>query len=126
MPKIAQVRYTGTMRTHNRRGPSGEQYRFSHPPGDAPRVVPVHDIEDAEAFASVDVLDVEWTGMGRAVAELDGPATGAEAMLEGMGYRAKRRLAKHLDLTFDGNPKEAELDDALEGEVEELQKAMNQ
>lgn len=126
MPKIAEVRYTGSMRSHTRRGPSGEQYRLYNTPHTDDKWEPVYEVVDAHAFEDADVLDFRWTGMGKVLSELDGPASETEAMLEQLGYRAKRRIAKRLGLEFDGNPKEAQLDEALEPELDDLQEAMKQ
>lgn len=126
--KLADVYYTGPGRHKQRRGPSGERYRFTVGSNGAPDVpAPVESVRDAIYFAEHDVFRVEWTPLGRvakASTTLEGPASGVDAMLDEWGYRTKQQLAKSLGLNAGGS--EEEIEDRLGPEIERLQKQMEE
>ena len=105
---VAKVRYVGRSRIHSRRGPSGETYNFKRG-----EWVEVADLDDAKRFERGRNIEVEWTVRGKLYAHgLD--------VLE-WGYQKKRSLASELDLAFDGQPDEDELEESLEEHIRELQ-----
>jgi len=126
--KVATAYYTGPQRSHNRRGPSGQQYHFSKGAKGAPDVpAEVDSVKDALYLDERGVFDVEWTAIGQVVRlskSLESPADEIEAMLSDMGYRQKQKLASNLGLKAGG--KEDELDERLRPEVERLQAQMEE
>lgn len=124
--KFAQVQYTGPMRTHNRKGESGEMYHFNSPTGGGvSNEVPVSVLEDAYEFAEQDVYDVEWTAQGEVARRVGRQASSARDALTELSYRQKQRLTSALGLDVQGNSKEDELDEALEPAVEKMIEGLN-
>lgn len=118
--KLAEVRYVGPMRSHQRRGPSGEQYKFRNPMGGDARPVAVDSLRDAQALADNDVFDVSWTPQGEVAKRLGGSVQTATTALKDISYRKKQKLVTALDADVKGNAPESELEAALEPMVEEL------
>lgn len=114
---IAKARYTGSMRTHTRRGPSGRTYSF-HTSPDTDGWVDIDEPEDARHLAEQSVIEVEWSTLGRLKAQ-SGDAM--EAITE-MGYSAKQKLVGDdgFDLDVAGNASEDDLEAALQDHVREL------
>lgn len=123
--KFAQVQYTGPMRTHNRKGKSGEMYHFNSPTGErGSNEVPVSVLEDAYEFAEQDVYDIEWTAQGEVARRVGRQASSARDALTDLSYRQKQRLTSALGLDVQGNSKEDDLDEALEPAVEKDRKSV--
>lgn len=124
--KVAEVYYTGPGMHKTARAPSDEQYTMSKGSRGAPdSSASAESVRDALYFDGKDNYRVEWTTIGQVAQHADGlesPADGIGAMLNDMGYRAKQRLAKSLDLKASGS--EDELDERLRPEVERLQRQM--
>lgn len=124
--KFAQVRYTGPMRTHNRKGTYGEMYHFNSPSGEgSSNEVSVSVLEDAYEFVEQDVYDVEWTAQGEVVRRVGRQASSARDALTDLSYRQKQRLTSALGLEVPGNSKEDELEEALEPAVEKMIEGLN-
>lgn len=118
--KVADVRYTGPMRSSSHKGPSGKRYLFKNPMGGDPRPTPIHSLEDALKFAQQDVFEVDWSVQGEVARRVGPQATNAQDALRELSYRQKQRLTSALDLDVKGNSKEDELERALEPAVEEM------
>lgn len=122
--KVATVTYQGEMRSHYRRGASGERYNFDNPPGSDPLPVAVSSVKDARKMAENDVFDVEWTAVGHFARTVGESAKNAGMSLKDMSYRQKQKLVKTLDIDIAGNAPEDELNEAIEPVVEELRMEM--
>lgn len=109
--KVATVRYVGRKSDHTIRGPSGEQYNV--PARSKDRAVTVEDPEDARHFEERRNYETEWTGRGRLA------AVGTDVL--DRGYQTKRSLAAKLDLSYDGQPSEDELDESIEEYIETME-----
>lgn len=109
--KIAKAKYTGRTRGHTRRCPSGETYTF--PRGTDDPWVSIEEFEDAEALQRARNLEVEWTARGKLLSI-------GKDVLE-WKYAKKRSIASELDLSFDGQPDEEELDESIEDYLENLE-----
>lgn len=118
--KIAEVKYVGPMRSHTRRGPSGEEYHFRNPMGGEPHPTDVNSVQDARALEEQDVFDVEWTAQGEVARRVGRQASSAKDALSALSYRQKQRLTSALNLDVKGNSPEDELEEALEPAVEEM------
>lgn len=103
--KIARVRYTGRKGEHTRRLPSGTKLRFRRRDRSDPWVV-VEEVDDARRLEELRNYEVDWTSRGRLAAH------GSDVL--DLGYQKKRSLASDLDLSFDGQPSEEELDEEIE------------
>jgi len=110
--KVAKVRYTGRKGTHTRRAPTGERVRF-HPRNRSDPWVAIEDVEFARELEETNNYEVDWTKRGVLTAK-------GAAVLD-WGYQKKRSLAADLDLSFDGQPDEDELDDELEAYIETME-----
>lgn len=110
--KVATVRYTGRKGTHTRRKPSGERVRF-HPRNRSDPWVAIEDVEFARELEDTRNYEVDWTVRGVLLAK-------GKDVLD-WGYQKKRSLASDLDLSFDGQPDENELDAALEQYIETME-----
>lgn len=114
--KIADVTYTGNMRTMRTTGASGEVYRFKNPLGGDPRPINLESIEEAKYFERKgDVYEVEWTVLGLLAKSAKPPVDA----LTDLGYRQKQKIAKRFDVK--ANQKEDELEEELKPYVEELE-----
>lgn len=122
--KLATVTYNGEMRSHYRKGPSGERYHFDNPPGSDPIPVAVGSVEDARSLADQDVFEVEWTAVGHFARTVGESAKDAGLTLKDMSYRQKQKLVSTLDLDVAGNAPEDKLDQAIKPAVDELRKEM--
>lgn len=124
--RIAEVYYVGRSRRHSRRAPSGERYSFLQGQRGAEDVpASVESVKDAVYFANSEAFEVKWTAAGHIAKlsqELEKPVEEIGAMLGGMTYREKQRLAKSLGLKAGGA--EEELDERLKPEIEKLQTSM--
>lgn len=119
--KVATVTYQGRMRSHNRKGPSGQTYHFTNPVSGEPTERPVHSLEDARHFAEEDsTFDVSWTAQGRVARMVGDSVSDAGSVLKNLSYRQKQRLTSALNLEVKGNAPEEELDEALAPAVEEM------
>lgn len=118
--KYAQVTYHGPMRSHHRRGPSGETYHWTANSSDSSTVVDVESLADAQAFERQDVFDVRWTPQGEVARRVGPRAQDAHTVLTELSYTQKQKLVSALDLDVAGNSKEEELEEALEPVVEEM------
>lgn len=110
--KVAKVRYTGRKGEHTRRLPSGSKLRFKRRDRSEPWVS-VTEADDARRLEELRNYEVEWTARGRLA------SYGSEVL--DLGYQAKRSLASELDLSFDGQPSEDELDEEIEDMIESLE-----
>lgn len=119
--KVAEARYTGSMRTHHRKGPSGSDYNFHSYEEDELEWVVIESPEDARWLDRQPGIEVEWTPMGRLKAASDD----VYSAIESLGYQAKQRLVgeEGFDLDVAGNAKESEMEEELKKHVEELDKA---
>lgn len=117
--KIAEVTYTGTMRTQTARG-----YRFKSPSSRNRLPTDVDSVSDAEWFETQDVYDVEWTPQGKLARQVGDQVSSAQEALEQLGYRQKQRLVKAWEVNVKANAGEEELDEALEPVAEEMVKEM--
>jgi hypothetical protein len=109
------------MRTHNRKGPSGERYHFTNPVDGEPTEVPVYSFEDARHFERQDdTFDTSWTAQGRVARMVGDSVSDAASVLKELSYRQKQRLTSSLNLEVKGNAPEDELDEALQPAVEEM------
>lgn len=124
--QIAQVQYTGPMRTKITRAPSGRQYHFQHITGgnEEAGMASISDAADARYFEKKEVYDVKYTGPGQLISAVDEPLNSVEAMLGDMAYRQKQRLVSSLGLDVAGNASEEEFDQALEPAIKDLQRSM--
>lgn len=119
--KVATVTYQGRMRTHNRKGPSGETYHFTNPSSGAPTEQVVQSLEDARHFEQQDdTFDVDWTAQGRVARMVGDSVADAGSVLKNLSYRQKQRLTSSLNLDVKGNAPEEELNEALEPAVQEM------
>lgn len=109
--KVATVTYTGRKGDHTRKMPDGEKLRFRARHKDDPGV-DLESVDYAEQLETKPNYEVDWTARGRIYVS-------GSSILE-LGYQKKRSLASDLDLSFDGQPDEDELDDAIEDMVETL------
>jgi len=110
--KVAEVRYTGRKGEHTRRAPSGERVRFRARHRSDPWVG-IDEIEFARELEETPNYEVDWTVRGRLLAH-------GKDVLD-LGYQKKRSLASNVDLSFDGQPDESELDAALEEYIETME-----
>lgn len=119
--KVATVTYQGRMRSHNRKGPSGQMYHFSNPVSDDPTTLPVRSLEDARHFEQKsDTFELEYTAQGKVANMVGDSVSNASSVLKELSYRQKQRLTSSLNLEVKGNAPEEELDEALEPAVEEM------
>lgn len=118
--KIADITYTGPMRSQHRRGATGTEYRFRSPMGGEPTPVEVNSVRDALEFAKQDVFDVDWTVQGEVARRVGTKASDASEALSELSYRQKQKLTTALGLNVKGNSKEEDLEQALEPAVEEM------
>jgi hypothetical protein len=118
--KVANVTYAGTMRSDNRRCPSGEIYRFRNPMGGSPTPISVESLQDAEYFEGNDIFEVEWTAQGEILRQINGPASSAKDALMDLSYRQKQKMVSALGLEVKGNAPKEELEEALEPVVAEM------
>lgn len=117
---VAEVKYTGTMRSQFARG-----YKFSYPSGQSgPIPTDIYSVEDAEWFERQDVYEVEWTSQGKLARKIGGHVDNAKEALEQLGYRQKQKLVKAYEVNIRANAGEEELDEALEPIAEEMVKQM--
>lgn len=117
---VAEVKYTGVMRSMNARG-----YNFQYPSGnEGPRPTDVTSVEDAEWFESQDVYEVDWTPQGKLARKIETPVENAKEVLSDLGYRQKQRLVKVYEVNVKANASEEELDEALQPVAEEMVKQM--
>lgn len=110
--KVAEVRYEGRKGVHTRRSPTGERVRFQ-PRNRSNPWVGIESVEFARELEDTSNYTVEWTTRGRLLAY-------GKDVLE-LGYQKKRSLASDLDLSFDGQPDESELDSAIEDYIETME-----
>ena len=110
--KVAKARYTGRKGEHVRRLPDGTRLRFRRRDRSDPWVA-IEDFDHARHVEGWRNYDVEWTARGRLA------AYGSEVL--DLGYQKKRSLAAELDLSFDGQPSEEELDEEIEAMIESLE-----
>lgn len=123
--KIAKARYTGPMRTHQRRGPSGRRYMFNNPPLQDSPWVAIHTLEDARQLArNDDVFDIEWTVQGEVTRSIGDELADAADALKSLSYRQKQRLTTALGLDVSGNADEDRLDDELLPAVQDMADSM--
>lgn len=123
--KIAEVRYTGTMRSNMRKGRDGTLYKFRNPMGGEPIPEPVNSLQDALDFEQVDELEVDWTVQGEVARRVGNHASNAKDALAAMSYRQKQKLVKALGPEgVKGNAPEDELEEALQPVVEEMMTQM--
>lgn len=118
--KVAEVTYSGTMRSHNRVGRDGNIYNFKNPMGGEPRSTPVENIHDALEMEKQDVFDVDWTVQGEVLKRVGGQISNTKEALSSLSYRQKQKLISVLGLNVRGNSPEEELEEALEPVVEEM------
>lgn len=110
--KVAKARYVGRKGEHSVRTPSGDRVRF--PRRDRERSwVDIEDVEVARDLEERRNYEVDWHARGRLLAA-------GKDVLE-LGYQKKRSLASDVDLSFDGQPDEDELDDELEAYIEAME-----
>lgn len=120
---VAEVKYTGSGRSHHRKAPSGREYMFRRYPGNPDRDElewePVEHREDAEWLAEFDVFEVRWKPLGR----IKAASEDALEAVSDLGYNAKQRLVGEdgFDLEVAGNADEETLEEALADHVKELQ-----
>lgn len=110
--KVAKARYVGRKGDHTRRLPDGSRIRFRQ----RNRADPWVDIEDpdaAEYIAGLRNYEVEWTARGQLL------AYGRDILDK--GYQKKRSLASELDISFDGQPAEEEVDEQIEEMIETME-----
>lgn len=110
--KIAKVRYTGRKGKHTRRLPSGETFNFRRRDRGDPWTA-VDSAEAARYFENTMNYEVQWTARGRLLAK------GSDVL--DLGYQKKRSLASELDLSFDGQPDEDDLDESIEEMIDSLE-----
>lgn len=122
--KVAEAQYTGPMRTHHRKGPSGERYQFRNSMGGGSNSVEIMSVEDARKLDQQDVFDVEWTPQGKVARMVAGRVDDTSDVVKELTYRQKQKLVGALDLDIAGNAKEDEIEEALEPVVEEMQHHM--
>lgn len=119
--KLAEVRYTGTMRSNMRKGTNGNVYKFRNPMGGEPIPEPVYVLRDALDFEQVDELEVDWTVQGELAKRVGVKASNAADALKEMSYRQKQKLVSALEPEgVKGNAPEEELEEALQPVVEQL------
>jgi len=124
--KVATAQYTGRSRSHNRTGPSGNEYRFTRTVDGEPRAVAISTVEDAERFETLGVFDVEWTAQGKLARMAGDSVQEAGSLLKDLSYREKQRLTSALNLEVKGNAPEEELTEALAPAVEEMTDSIEQ
>lgn len=123
--KIADVRYTGTMRSNMRKGEEGTLYKLRNPMGGEPIPEPVYNLHDALNFERVDELQVDWTVQGEVARRVGRQASNAKDALTSLSYRQKQRLVKALGMEdVKGNAPEEELEEALQPVVDEMMTQM--
>ena len=111
--KVASVRYTGRKGAHTRRKATGERVKFP-PRNRSDPWVDIEDIEFARELESTRNYEVEWSVRGVLLAK-------GKDVLD-RGYQKKRSLASDLDLSFEDQPDESELDEALEEYIETMER----
>lgn len=112
--KIAEVTYTGPMRTHYYTCRSGSEYTFKNGRAEA-----IDSVEDAKHLETQNGFDVEWTLHGRLLRETDGSRESVRECITEFGYTKKQKYAKMFGIK--ANQKEEELEEELLAEVESLQ-----
>lgn len=117
---VADVRYTGPMRTHYHQGPSGTRYRFVTTTEEN-RPTAVESVADAEHFAGNDVYDVDWTPQGRLLRVAHDPATDAAEVVSNWSWQLKQQIVSAVDeIDAVGNDDKSEVEEALEQHLQEL------
>ena len=110
--KVARARYMGRKGEHTKRLPDGTRLRFRRSDRSDPWVI-VEDVEHARRIEDWRNYEVDWTARGRLA------AYGSEVL--DLGYQKKRSLASELDLSFDGQPSEEELDEEIRSMIDALE-----
>lgn len=111
--KVAKAKYNGRKGKHRKILPSGASVVFPARHREDPWV-DITDVDIARKLSSERNYEVEWTNRGRLAAK-------GRDVLE-LGYQKKRSLAADLDLSFDGQPSEDEVDEALEDYIQTMEK----
>ena len=114
---VAEARYTGRMRSANRRVPaSNTSYRLPRYDNQPEREwVAVTSADDARWLAEQDDVEVRWNRLG----QLQAASGDALEVLAEWSYRQKQKLVQELNLDVPANSAEDDLETAIHEYVEE-------